>query len=718
MLEGKKFFEHFSQPTPDNEEKNNEATMGSGTSKESAGDSLDTVNADIASLQEEFDSRDIGAIEYSDRMLASLAQRQDLLSRSRPSNQEIVRALSTKYPTLGSILGDGEVLGYGDFKKIETQNPLSSLSEEAKSMRKLVKESAGTSFAYHPFLHALFMVWQIGASREWRISHGCDYKYNFEQLKSLRKSWQMIDSLSGVPAKAKVLPALLILSSIAENTLTRDIQSLREGSKAILPNAEEEFWGSHLFGKPRNEGILFCRHYTSEVRQKADKLAKELYGARAARALTIYDALFRVPFPSDLRKEEISQQVRDITLEIIEPLLRGSVHTAEFRLNKAAQRYSDFSHTKGPDALAPIRGSFDTQAIASRSARSRKESIGAMPLTSEIGKGERIEGTKKGMHWKHKSVEQRDRETRETLDVLRSIDKHLFFNLLSMQNPPYFQFVYLMTLKSIEERYGNIMGIQIYINQKQNMILQGFHYAPKRLVRRIMAAQQYQEKVQHYTGQDQSHLFPRVVEGGALLDIGALEACTPEEIRTRIIDFFSSDKAKWLPPNTCENIIKAFKETDISFAVKEQKKADAFILPREEEQQKIIERFTALYHHVIISRTRRTSMIRSHQESEYSVTYILGFIPAGKRRTKGAKEACSTAEGIDRPRIASLRRYYSHDFNLITTMGFNKVPTSHFENQLLLKSTALDMGRYDEFGHKQVPALIQEYLRRTSGDKD
>lgn len=275
-------FWRFSQPSPQDMGEGKDPSHAPEKGHEYATISLDAIQNDIAVLQEQFDSRAVSMVDYNDRMLELVVQREDLLRRCKPSNQEIVRSLTTKYSTLDSVQE------HKDFEVVETLHPLSGLSEEVKTMRKLVKETVGLRFAYHPFLHALFMSsTRVNPSYMAAQTTTYDYRYTVEQLSSLRHYWQKIDSLSDVSKNAKALAALLILASIAEDKLTKDMQGLRDGSKTILPNAEEEFWRSCLFGKPRNEGILFCRHYVNEARQKVEGLAKELYGARAQNARSL-----------------------------------------------------------------------------------------------------------------------------------------------------------------------------------------------------------------------------------------------------------------------------------------------------------------------------------------------------------------------------------------------------------------------------------------------
>lgn len=353
----------------------------------------------------------------------------------------------------------------------------------------------------------------------------------------------------------------------------------------------------------------------------------------------------------------------------------------------------------------PVRGSFDTQAMASRSIRSRKGSANTVSSADAE--------TKESEH----STASEEMHQEEMLEILQQHDKHLFFNLLSIGNSPQYKCMCPMMQQSMDMNKNRIFGINIFLNRARTMSLYGSHYNPQNLAKRIMAGQQHQEKMRHQTAKDESRLLPQQgKEGGALLDIGALEDCTAEEIRNRIIDFFSSDAAQWLPLDTRKEIISAFREAKISSMVREQKKV-AHKEAQKKAQEKAVERLATLYHHVIISRVRDTK--RAGKVNEYSITYILGFVPAIEMSQPQAhRHAQPTTEGIYRPVMAYQRIYYSSA--LTSDHGNYSVfsrPTPHFEKKLL-SSTALDMGRFDEFGPKQAPKLILEYLKRTVGNKE
>ncbi len=667
----------FRQPDPDGDMVAEES--GSPVKeKEIAPDPISELTKEITALSEEYAEGELSAVAYVDRVVPLFARREDRIRHHHPKNSDVVKnVFAAKTPRLSAILHD---FNFGDI--VDTQHPLNAMSDDVKKAKSAVTAVVGYRFAYRPFLYAMTL---CKSSRSWdkTVRGEPTLQYNREDMRIREEFWHEIVSLQetlGVSDfnKRAGLAALILLTDTAQRKMIQDVHDLLAKPGSVMTRAEEDFWEHYLIGKPRNEGIAFCRNYVVDADEKMKGAANDIYGAIGDRVVRAWsDLLAQFYTCGD------SQQEKDAFLSVLryagEQLLAGKIQLAERAMQKYSRR--EVAH-------------FTPQIVKEESEKK---------ATTEIQ--ENTQATEK-----------------EALEFLEKYKGHLLLNLESIKRKDNFDFLTITINDETQElivfnvRIGKTHGAESQIGSGLSISrFSGRRMVPANFMKRIRFGNEYyRDRVHAQTQQPgeaiggKQQISSRLVQAsGALFDIGAVEALSRGHILMAARDFFKSDAARALVGDAQDEIVRNIETLSLPFEGISAVDKQMTRATRSEHEMKALEHILTLHHHVFIRPIKKRHI--ENLSSDIIVIQILGVVSEEDFKKSDRKShAQATANGIEHPVLLTRRYSFSYNGELIQNMVAGTSSFARFEEEIEAEGT-MDMGKYDEVTTTVVRRLRDEY---------
>ncbi|MDP2629952.1 MAG: hypothetical protein Q8P56_00940 [Candidatus Uhrbacteria bacterium] len=668
----------FFQPTPDDDELFDDK-VGGGGGKEMASDPITEITKEIIELSEQYSSGAIDAVQYVDLALPLIAKREDHIRHHFPSNQKVVKEFTeAKSVRLSAILHE---LDYGDI--VYTLHPLGGMSDETKRTKSLVAGVADNRIAYRPFLHAM----HVGKQDKGWASGDRDryvFRHNKEEIDKRTEFWREISKLSDIQDVSDVnkrlgLAALVVLKDIAERKMIGDMRDLLKKPGSVVTRGEEEFWEHYLVGRPRDEGILFCRNYVGDIRAKMKIAAHALYGQIGDRVIRVWDSLIDKSLAvddSNSEKEAFFKTARYVG----EQLLTGKIQAAERALLKSAQG--------GARGIQPAEPSVDT------GEDTQKETSDVLMVDAREAKQAKED---------------------EALEFLRNYDKHLLLNIESVKRDGSLDFVYI----TFPNEPAKVEDSKFSVSQIR--LQKGFSSFPfTRTLTADNLADRIRSGLEYYRAMNDARDFlgrikqiqpRRVLGSGALVDVGQVDVLNKKTTVVAAIDFFKGAEARVLWGAQCDTVIQ-YLENLLNYN-DDIKKSIPMREKHKEVERKALEELLMRHHHVFVRPVKR---IRAQDSSlELSLIHILGVVSAeDAQKNDRTSRAQSSLEAIHDPVLLYRRITFSQAGKILQRENAFASSFIRIVGNLLHTEGVVDVGEYEE-----LTAILAIKLRgRYLGDSD